>query len=205
MIPVQPQPEPQDFDMLVRGPGAAFLARVPHPIGKQWDGREYWRGALHHMRTAYRGVCAYCAHWIAPDTGSHTIDHFLPKSSRPDLAYEWSNFRYASLKLNGRKGEQLILDPFQLVLGWFFLDFPSLLVKPNSSLGPDERQAVSHTIDVLKLNEDDSCVEARQGWVLAFCSGEISFAHLSTRAPFIACELQRQKLVEKIAIVMSRT
>ena len=56
------------------------------------------------------------------------VDHFYPKSVRPDMAYEWSNFRLASLKLNCRKREfQDVLDPFTIEPGWFCLSFPSLL------------------------------------------------------------------------------
>ncbi len=197
MIPVQPQPEPMDFSKRVREPGASFLEEVPRPTPQQWKGREYWQRALLDMRKAYKGICAYSAQWISPVTGSHSIDHFVPKSLYPELAYEWRNYRYASSKFNSRKGTHTILDPFQLEPDWFVLDFPSLLVKPNSALSPDQKEAVSKTITVLKLNTDDTCVEARQIWVEDFCNRDISFTHLQKKAPFIAYELQRQGLVER--------
>ena len=202
MIPVQPQPEPTGFSERVREPGASFLAEVPRPTPQQWKGREYWQRVLPDMREAYKGICAYSAQWISPVTGSHSIDHFVPKSSRPDLAYEWRNYRYVSLKFNSRKGTHTILDPFQLEPDWFVLDFPSLLVKPNSVLSPDRKEAVSKTITVLKLNTDDTCVERRQIWVEEFCNREINFTHLQKKAPFIAYELQRQDLVERISAIM---
>ena len=200
MIPVQPQPEPSDFSERVREPGASFLAEVPRPTSKQW--REYWTKVLPDMRKAYKGICAYSAQWISPDTGSHSIDHFRPKSLHPELAYEWRNYRYVSSKFNSRKGTHTILDPFQLEPDWFVLDFPSLLVKPNSALSPDQKEAVSKTITVLKLNTDDTCVESRQSWVEDFCNRDISFTHLQKKAPFIAYELQRQDLVERIVAIM---
>ena len=154
------------------------------------------------MREAYKGICAYSAQWISPVTGGHSIDHFVPKALRPDLAYEWSNFRYASFKFNRRKDTHTILDPFQIKPDWFVLDFPSLLVKANSALSPDQKETVYHTIGVLKLNTDDKCVEDRQIWVEDFCQGDISFTHLEKKAPFIASELQRQDLVEGIVSMM---
>jgi len=196
MIPVQPQPEPEDFPERVRTPGAAFLKQVPHPTTKQWKGKEYWRRALPNMHTSYNGICVYSAHWISPVTGGHSIDHFAPRVSRPDLAYEWSNFRYASSKFNARKGIHTILDPFQLEPDWFILDFDSFLVKPNPNLVPEQKAAVRNAIDILKLNDDEDCVELRQDCVGWLRTGEISFTHLQRIAPFIAHELQRQGRVE---------
>ncbi len=202
MIPVQPQPEPEDFSSRVQEKGRSFLRRIPHPTITEWKNHAYWQDILPDMRVAYSGICAYSALWISPVTGSDSVDHFIPKNLRPELAYEWSNYRYASLKFNSRKGTQAVLDPFQIEFGWFILDFPSLLVKPHSSLPSDLKEAVNSTIRILKLNIDDKCVEARQHWVEDFCKGDISFAHLERKAPFIAYELKRQDLVEKIQLIM---
>jgi len=204
VIPVQQQPEPEDFSERVREKGAAFLERVPHPTSEQWKGKEYWRAAIPDMRKAYKGMCAYSAHWISYVTGSQSIDHFVPRVLRPDLAYAWSNFRYVSSRFNSRKGTHTVLDPFTLEPNWFVIDFPSLLVKPNLRLLPDQRQAVLDTIECLKLNEDEDLVLVRQEYVEDFCKGETSFAHLTKRVPFIAYELRRQGLAERerIALVM---
>ncbi len=202
MIPVQPQPEPGDFSERVRSPGTAFLKEVPRPATRQWDKKEYWREVLPDMRDAYNGVCAYSAHWISRVTGGHSIDHFLPRSLRPDLAYEWTNYRYASAKLNSRKGTRSILDPFRLEPGWFTLDFESYLVRPNPRLAPERKSEVQHTIDVLRLNDDEGCVEERQEYIECFCSGEISFAHLERMSPFIAYELRRQGLISRVVQVV---
>jgi hypothetical protein len=196
MIPVQPQPEPEDFTDSVRKPGAAFLKNVPHPTAKQWEGKEYWRRVLPKIRIAYKGVCAYSAHWISPATGGHTIDHFLPRANHPDLAFEWDNYRYAAHKFNARKGTQGIVDPFQLEPDTFFLDFDSFLIKPNPDLTSDQRTAVQRTIDVLKLNDDEDCVELRKDCIEWLRNGDISFTHLQRMAPFLAYELKRQNLVD---------
>jgi hypothetical protein len=202
MIPVQPQPEPEDFSELVRKPGAIFLKKVPYPKTKQW--KDYWCKVLPHMRKAYKRICAYSAEWISSGPGRDSIDHFVPKALRPHLAYEWSNFRYASLKFNCRKGTHTtILDPFQLEPDWFVLEIPSLLLKPNPNLPPDQKAAVDNTINVLKLNGED-CIEGRQNWIEAFCAGKFIFAFLKERAPFVAYELERQGLAERerIASIM---
>jgi hypothetical protein len=200
VIPVQEQPEPSDFAQKVRKPGTAFLRQINHP--PNWENREYWRNALPALYQSYAGICAYSAHWIPNDTGVATVDHFIPKSDAPHLAYEWSNYRLTSLKLNGRKGNyQDVLDPFKLKPNWFILDFPSLLIKPNPALLAHQKEQVIATIKRLKLNNDDTCVQARQHWVLFFCAG-CSFEFLKRHAPFIALELQRQNLLETIASIM---
>jgi len=194
---VQFQSEPEDFDERVRIPGNRFLAEVPTPTTKQWKGKEYWRGVLPDMRKAYRRICSYCAHWIPRSTGNDSVDHFAPKAREPNLAYEWSNFRYVAARFNSRKGTREILDPFTLLSGWFIIDFRSLFVKPNPDLLPNQKDAVQITIDYLKLNDDDDLVVEREAWVRDYRNREISLSHLQKRAPFIAYELERQELLNE--------
>ncbi len=179
-----------------------FLERVPKPAQKQWKEHDYWRNVLDYMRKAYRGVCSYSALWISPATGAHTVDHFKPKSVYPQQAYEWGNYRYVSLRYNNRKGTNAIIDPFTLKPGWFVMDFPSLKIKPNPDLPPEDAEAISHTIRILKLDKGVRYREACQDYIMSYCRGDISFKHLDNRAPFIAFELKRQGLVERIVDMM---
>jgi hypothetical protein len=98
VIPIKPQPEPDDFDQKVRQPGLAFLSKVPNPKTKEW--RDYWVKSLPDLYKSYNKICAYSAQWISRPEGNPTVDHFLPKSAKPELAYEWHNFRLACLTLN---------------------------------------------------------------------------------------------------------
>ncbi|MDM8526991.1 hypothetical protein QUF58_02160 [Anaerolineales bacterium HSG24] len=195
MISVQPQPEPEEFNKRVRTPGNRFLTETPAPTSNQWKGKDYWRRVLPEMRRGYKGICAYSAHWIPHSTGNHSVDHFVPKVQAPQLAYEWSNFRYVATRFNSRKGTRSILDPFTLAPNWFILDFTSLYIKPNPDLLPEQKQAVADTIACLKLNEDDDLVAEREAWVYEYRIGEMSFSYVRKRAPFIAHELERQGLL----------
>lgn len=197
MIPVKPQPQPLHFNDRVKIPGTKFLRRVPKPNTKQWEGKEYWQRVLPDMRQAYNSICAYSAHWIPHSTGNHSVDHFRPKSQDPNLAYQWSNFRYVATRFNSRKGTRAILDPFTLLPHWFIIDFKSLLVKPNPNLSAEQKEAVRHTIKNLKLNKDEALVDERWSWFKDFLENQISWAHLKKRAPFIASELERQGLLAK--------
>lgn len=198
MIPVEAQPEPINFAKRVMKPGKEFLSEIPRPTSKQWIGKEYWRRALPDMRKAYKSVCAYSAFWIPHSTGNHSIDHFIPKSQNPSLAYEWVNFRYVSARFNSRKGTYTIIDPFKLLSGYFILDFRSFFIKPNSELPTEQRQPLLETIKHLKLNEDDDLVTERQTWYSNYLNKEISFTHLKKKAPFIAFELERQGLIAEV-------
>ena len=197
MIPIESQPEPENFDERVRIPGNRFLAEVPTPTTKQWEGKEYWRRILPNMRQAYKGICAYCAHWIPHSTGNHSIDHFVPRVRNPNLAYEWSNFRYVSARFNSRKGTRTILDPFTLSPNWFIIDFTSLHIKPHPDLLPDQKKMVQETIDCLRLNKDDDLVVEREAWARHCRNGDIPLSHLQKYYPFIAYELERQDLLNQ--------
>jgi hypothetical protein len=202
MIHVQQQNEPAHFDNRVRQPGGRFLQNCPKPTTKQWSDHAYWTRVLLDLHTAYGGICAYSCHWIPYDTGARTVEHFKPKSKHPQDAYEWDNYRLVCNTLNGRKGDQATLDPFEIPDGLFIIDFPSLLVKPAHGLPDDLKQQVIATRDVLKMNEESTCLKSRAEFIRDYCQGEITFTHLERRAPFLAKELLRQGLKEEIKNIM---
>lgn len=202
MIHIERQPEPAVFDSAVRKPGKAFLAKVSRPRGSQWRGREYWREIGQILHQAYNCVCAYSCHWIPHDTGGRTVEHFRPKDTHPDQAYEWSNFRLVCSTLNGRKGTRTILDPFVIPTGWFHIEFPSLLVKSSPALSEGEQRQVEQTRDILGLNDEGTCLASRFHYISALCRNEISFDYLRRAAPFLAAEIDRQGLGDTIKEVM---
>ncbi|MFN9558401.1 MAG: hypothetical protein ACK55G_06640 [Dolichospermum sp.] len=205
MIPVKPQPEPDDFDEKVRQPGLVFLSKVPNPKTEDWKKHDYWVKSLPDLYTSYNKICAYSAQWIPRPEGSPSVDHFLPKSAKPELAYEWHNFRLACLTLNNKKGTELdVIDPFELPVNSFILDFPSLIIKPNPELLYPLKGRVISTINRLQLNDYDKCIDGRLEWLKTYYEDNSSFDSLKRKAPFIAYELERQGLVEvdKIAYIM---
>jgi hypothetical protein len=195
MIPVQPAAEPPSFDSLVRQRGARFLRGNGRPTARQFKKHAYWKDCIDDLRVAYGGICAYSSMWVAA-LGS--VDHFQSKGVRPDLAYEWSNYRFAAEKLNGFKGNSAdVLDPFQIQPGWFALDLSTFFVLrgivPTSDIG----RKVDDTIRVLRLN-DDSLVRQRFHVAKDYADGDVTLAYLERRYPFIAFELKRQQATETI-------
>ena len=203
MISVREQPEPPQFDADVRGPGQRFLQQTRSPSSDDWRSRSYWRKVLTEMHGAYMGICAYTCHWIAYDTGSATVDHFVAKSIEPRLAYEWSNYRLACGRMNGRKGRhQDVLDPFRLPRHVFELDFPSLQIVPSVENADDLLAKAESTIARLGLN-DELSVKARWGYVRDYCASYITLEFLEYNAPFIFMEIVRQNLETDIRRIMS--
>lgn len=194
MIFVQEQAEPADFHIKVRKPGQAFLKTNSTPSNKDYKPHRYWKEI--DLHTAYGGICAYSAHWIPP---RGTVDHYIPKSAKSDLAYEWSNYRLCTEKLNNYKDSKLdVMDPFSVKSGWFVIDFDTFFIEPQDGLPEYIKTAVSNTIKRLRLNDDDDLVQGRANTVSLYSNGDVPFEFLLRRYPFLARELERQGLREAI-------
>jgi hypothetical protein len=197
MIRVDQAPEPLHFDLRVRTPGLSYISSLPPGSKIDTSERPYWRGILLDLHRAYRGICAYTCHWIPYDVGSDTVEHFIAKSVNPMLSYEWSNFRLACGRLNGRKGAyQDVVDPFKVVSGMFRLHFPSLCVVAGDAVSIRRQSLAGATIARLRLNDNRSIL-MRQAFVEDYISGDISLTHIRRKAPFLAQELERQTLTKK--------
>lgn len=173
VIPVCPAPEPPDFDRTVRQPGLRAIAervgetperRAGKPFDQVADSRDmipvasfppYWREALDDLQVAYERVCAYLSVRISTDP---TVDHYVAKSRRWDLVYEWSNYRLACAAMNSYKGDyEDVLDPFELQDGWFALELVEFQVVPGAGLADGDTDLVQATIRRLRLNGQRYC------------------------------------------------
>ena len=198
MIAVAQQPEPANFDTDVRQPGKQFLDQNPNPSGKEFKKHGYWSRVTDDLMSAYQNICAYTCWYLVKTTAKNdaSVDHFKPKDKHRLLAYEWSNYRLASQRVNNHKGNsEDVLDPFEIETGWFVLDFPSCLVIPGDDL-PDiiTTDEVLNTIKALKLNEYEEFVDNRLDIMMRFGNSDIEMAEIEKRYPFIASEITRQNL-----------
>ena len=199
MIPVAAAVEPPDFNLRVRQPGAAFLLTNPQPTSAAWRNHDYWRLAMRDLLVDYRMICAYSGSWTYNNPGSaHSIracsvDHFVPKSLRPSLAYNWQNFRLARARLNSYKGNHTdVIDPFTLSERWFVLDFSTFLIRPLSKLSRAKKRSVQRTIDRLRLNIDNDYVDERIGVIRGYCAGSLPMTVIRRYWPFIGQEMDVQ-------------
>ena len=201
MIRVLLKPEPENFNSLVREPGNAFLSICPNPNSKQFEKHPYWRSIGKRLCSDYDNICSFCCQIIHDTTGFSTVEHFKPKVAFPSQAYEWSNYRLVCGKLNARKGNHQILDPFEIEDEWFLINFPSLLIYPNPELDTLLKAKISYTISILKLNNEGDCVRCRTRYIEGYCQGKYGLDHLYDEAPFLAKELVRQGLEGEIKLM----
>ena len=110
-------------------------------------------------------------HRNVPAGARSSVDHFVPKTVDPTLAYEWNNnYRLASGRVNSCKGNQTnILDPFLVDSDWFEMDIPSCrALKAKSGVAGDLRRQINATINSLRLNGDDYYVQERCNILIGF-------------------------------------
>ena len=197
MIPVAQQPEPSNFDQKVRKPGLAWIdekgfdptKRVP----KKTKIEPFWRQSIEDLHSAYSGICAYLCVFIelaAPPT----VDHFVPKSERLDLAYEWGNYRLAFSTLNSKKGVfQDVLDPFTLSPNTFELNLFDGSISSAKHLGIAETSSAQMTIIRLDLDAPKWRKMRLRHWQIYIRNRDGEF--LQTHSPFVWLEAQRQGLL----------
>ncbi len=134
--------EPHDFDAQVRHPGKTWLANNSNKVPK-----DYWSRCKEELADAFQCRCAYTAMRILPKH-SGTVDHFLSKRNRPDLAYEWSNYRYATSRVNSCKAnyDDHILDPAEIQNEWFAVQIPSLQLVLTDKIPLEMRAKAEFTL-----------------------------------------------------------
>lgn len=197
MIHIDQKPEPIHFDAQVRQPGKAFLNRTPFPTNNDWQRHRYWKNCSLDLYNSYNGICAYTGIWFSKTAQTVSVDHFLPKSQYPEKAFEWDNYRLTTQIMNSNKGDRYIVDPFQIANGDIVLNFPSCLVHPRRDADAAYKSKLDSTITILKLNEEDE-VTRRFEIIMEYISGNCSLGYLKRKYPFIASEIERQKLSDTL-------
>ena len=199
MLYVSPQEEPAGFDQEVRQKGLKHLrdkkTDLTKPLPPNSKINPYWRAFLPEMHSLYGGVCAYLAIHFERVTGAGSVDHFVAKSIRADLAYEWTNYRLACSVMNSRKKDyEDVLDPFEIEDGWFRIELVSGRIYPNPDLSDEQTASIQETINRLKL-DDGGNREVRARHFQEYCQGEYTTSFLKKRSPFVWFEANRQGLL----------
>ena len=208
MIHVERVDEPATFRTAVRIPGLRAIDEMIGLKPKRTAGRRfkkrattretipaeafpsYWTEALDDLMKAYNQICAFTCFRIHEVTGWRSVDHFAPKSRNWNEVYEWTNYRLACGPLNARKKYFTnILDPFEIVDGWFQLELVAFQVLPNPTLDDVLAQKVRNTIETLGLNDFRA---SRERDVERYWNKDVSLRALVEESPFVAKELHRQ-------------
>jgi hypothetical protein len=128
------------------------------------------------------------------DPTGGTVDHYLSFKNHPHLAYEWTNYRFASATLNSSKknADDAVLDPHEVGDGWFEIILPSLQMKVSATIPAAYRAKAEHTISRLKLRDGERIIRWRQSWYVLYLNGGLSLDALRQVAPLIAAAVQAQ-------------
>jgi hypothetical protein len=189
------QQEPEKFNREVRIPGQEFLKNNPSPSSQQLQQNNYWKHIKNDLYLLYKNICAYTGEWFPVTSAS--VDHFLPKSKYPQLAYEWNNYRLTTKRMNNIKGDKIdLIDPFDVQIGWFVLVLPGCDIKACGTLNEVDSNKVMYTIKALGLNSSEQA-NKRYNIIQDYVNKGITFDFLRRRYPYIACELERQGLQKK--------
>jgi hypothetical protein len=190
MIPVALPPEPPTFDATCRVRGNDWLAAHPDP---EDDPPSYWRAFLPDLCAGFGNRCAYLAMWDL----NGTVDHYLSVADRRDLAYEWSNYRYATAWLNSSKQalDRQVLDPIRVRDEWFEIDLASLHLRLTPAVPARIRPVAEFTVRRLKLDYGRRVIEQRRTYRNLFEQGDMDLEDLDREAPLIATAVRRERLL----------
>jgi hypothetical protein len=184
MIPVAPAPEPSGFAERTRRPGNTWLAENP---GAERP-RDYWSPFRGMLADAFANRCGYTA--MLDFVG--TVDHFRSYKTNPELAYEWSNYRYAAAWINSAKKTGEVLDPFAVGEGWFEVLLPSLQLVATDKVPPEHRELVERTLKHLPIAHDERVLRQRRGWYNLYKEGKVTLDGLREVAPLIAAAEEKR-------------
>lgn len=147
------------------------------------------------MRSAYQSICAYVCVYVELVVGNATVEHFVPKAQRIDLAYEWSNYRFICGTMNGRKSDFTdVLDPFTLADSPFELNFGDFRISVRSDIDLHIATLAESTITRLKLN-GTACRKLRENHYNEYLVGEISEVKFRRESPFVHAEAVRLNML----------
>ena len=190
MIPVKTLPEPENFDRKARQPGLQRLKENPHAQLK-----DYWSHFKANLAEGFKNLCGYSATYEPIGT----VDHFLSSKHHRELAYEWSNYRFASAWMNSvkRNADDTVLDPFEVEPDWFEILLPSLQLVVSPTIPDHIRPKAQFTLQRLKLRDSEQMIRQRQEWYRLYQEQKLTLEGLRDKAPLIAAAVERKSETSK--------
>lgn len=192
MIPVDKSRlgEPAEFDSRCRQKGLVWLAAHPKATrAKNARPKSFWNEFRAQLALAFGDLCAYSAMYEPVGT----VDHFIPVDTDETLAYEWSNYRFASGWINSSKqAAGTILDPLDVQENWFEILLPSLQLVVTNRIPNELRAAAEETLERLHLRNDERVLRQRRRWYRQYLEGKLALEGLRENAPLIAFAVEKQ-------------
>lgn len=196
MIPILMPTVPPTFNQLCRDPGLQWLA-AHRPNGSVRP-PNYWREFIPDLCRGFGYRCGY----LAMLDMNGTVDHFLSTEKNPSLAYEWSNYRYATGWLNSSKQtlDDEVLDPLMVREEWFEIDLASLHLGLTPAVPARLKDITAFTIHRLKLDWGSRIISNREKYYNWYRTGVFSLDYLEEVAPLIAPAVRRETLMAYLTV-----
>jgi hypothetical protein len=180
------QPEPARFNADVRLKGLQWLANHPNPVGRPCA---YWRLVKSDLRKAFNSLCGFSL--MHEMRG--TVDHFISWKNNRNLAYEWTNYRFASGVVNSSKqnADEAVWDPFEIEFEWLDIHLPSMIMMVRDDAPPDKKGILQDTLDRLPISDEDDVIDYRAEYYNAYKDHDINLAWLERKVPVLANSIRR--------------
>ena len=181
MIHFDEVPEPSGFRERAVAPGERWLAEHPD------TGRppNYWAPFREALAAGFNSLCGYSAMYEPVGT----VDHWVSIHEDRSRAYDWTNYRFASPRMNACKSRVLsseILDPYVVQDGWFEVLLPSLQLVVTEAVPEEFRGRAEFVLRRLRLRDDECVLRQREEWYRMYRDGELTLDGLAGKAPLIA-------------------
>lgn len=172
-----PIAEPAQFDVDCRQPGLIWLQT--HAEGR----RDLWSPFRDDLAVGFGWRCGYKAMLNLEGT----VDHFVSIDTDRNQAYEWNNYRYISQGMNSsKKGDDNMLDPFEVRDNWFRLLLPSLQLELTGQVPANTLARAQHTINKLGLVNSPGVIKRRKYWYNEVAQNHLPPDLLDRYAPLVA-------------------
>jgi len=188
--------EPSLFATNCREPGAAWLRENPEK--DPHDQSAWWRQFKPDLAKHFEYRCGWLGTAIEQEG---VVEHYLSCGKRKDspsphrdLAFEWSNYRYASGPVNSRKGthDGGILDPCEIEEGWFEVTLHGFQLLITSTIPESLRTKAEFTLKTLDLRNGHHARMARWNWYSRYWNkGEPLLDLLAKDAPLVAAAVRK--------------
>jgi len=184
------------FSKNCQEPGRAWLAANPERDPHEQS--EWWSQFKPDLATLFSRRCGWLATSIEEEG---IVEHYLSCGNRDGkpsphrhLAFEWSNYRYASGAVNSRKGnhDDAILDPCEIKEGWFRVTLHGFQLLLTDAIPEALRDQAEFTIKTLDLRKGYQARRARWNWYERYWNnGKPLIELLEKDAPLVADALKR--------------
>lgn len=198
MIPVATltrENEPPFFHLNCREPGAAWLAA--HPEKDPHEQSEWWSQFQPNLARHFAYRCGWLATCIEIDG---IVEHWLscgPRNGTPSphrlLAFEWTNYRYATGVINSLKGtlDDQIMDPCEVRDGWFEVLLPSFELSVTGDIPDALKEKARTTIKVLQLRRHKAQFTRWRWYQRYWNNGNPDLPALQRDAPLVAAAISK--------------